>query len=352
MAYFYSPAGNSQQFDANGNPLSGGKVYTYLAGSTTPVATYTSVTGATAQANPIVLNTLGLPASPIWLNGGVAVKFVITDAAGVTLQTIDNISGTNDTTTTPTEWVTSGLVPTFISATSFSVPGDQTGVLHVRRRLRTSNTAGTIYSTITASSFGSNVTTVTVSNDSGALDSGISVVAYGLLADDNPSIPESVVAKAFRRTALGAVVDRAYAEYTANANLTAVIPGDDTVPQNTEGTQILSVSLTPKSTTNRVRLRFQCEFSASDVNVALGGAIFSSGSANALRASFASAYGASFAHPLVIEHEYVPGVTSALTFTVRVGPLSANTVRLNGTMAGRLLGGAVGSTLVVEEIAA
>lgn len=191
MAYFFSPVGNSQQFDASGNPLSGGKIFTYLAGSTTPVASYTSVTGATPQANPIILNTLGLPANPIWLNGGVAVKFVITDAAGAVLQTVDNINGTNDTTGTQTEWVTSGLVPTFISATSFSVPGDQTGVLTIQRRLRTSNTAGTIYSTITASSFAASTTTVTVSNDTGALDSGISVVAYGLLAPVNPSVPSN-----------------------------------------------------------------------------------------------------------------------------------------------------------------
>ena len=66
MAYFLSPIGNEPQVDANGNPVSGGKILTYLAGTTTAAATYTSITGATPQANPIILNSLGLPASPIW----------------------------------------------------------------------------------------------------------------------------------------------------------------------------------------------------------------------------------------------------------------------------------------------
>lgn len=195
MSFFLSPIGNEQQFNANGEPLNGGKVLTYLAGSTTPTATYTDNTGATQQANPIILNSLGLPASPIWLNGGITYKFVIQDANSVTLRTVDNISGINDTTGAQTEWVSSGFVPTFISATSFSVPGDQTGILQIGRRLRTQNTAGLIYSRITNSVFAATITTVTVVNDSGALDSGLSSVAYGLAAPISPSLPNSVAVR-------------------------------------------------------------------------------------------------------------------------------------------------------------
>lgn len=189
MAYFLSPIGNSQQFDANGNPLTGGKINTYLSGSTTPTPTYTDNSGATPQANPIVLNSLGLPASPIWLTGSIIYKFVITDSANVVLRTVDNISGVNDTSANQSEWVESGTVPTFISATSFSVPGDQTSNFQVGRRLRSQNTAGKIYSSITASTYTSPKTTVTVSNDSGVLDSGLSSVSYGILAALNRSIP-------------------------------------------------------------------------------------------------------------------------------------------------------------------
>jgi hypothetical protein len=147
------------------------------------------------------------------------------------------------------------------------------------------------------------------------------------------------------------VIDRAYGEYTTNANLTTVIPLDDTIPQNTEGTQIISVALTPKATTSRVRLRFQGVFS---IGQAANGtvAIFSSASANALTASTQSVTTTDLNFPLICEHEYVPGTTSALTFTVRVGP-TAGTMRMNGSPNfGRYFGGVAKATLVVEEIQA
>lgn len=190
MPLFLSPVCNDQTFDANGDPLTNGQIETYLAGSSTPAATYTDDTGGTPQSNPIILNSLGYPTlGPIWLTGGVSYKFVIKDAMGVTLRTIDNISGVNDASVSQSEWVESGLVPTYIDATSFSVPGDQTNILQINRRLRTTNTSGFIYSTISNSVFAAGITTVTVVNDSGTLDAGLSAVAYGLLSADDPSIP-------------------------------------------------------------------------------------------------------------------------------------------------------------------
>lgn len=190
MPLFLSPVCNGQIFDANGDPLTGGKIETYLAGSSTPAATYVDDTGVTPQSNPIILNSLGYPTlGPIWLTGGVSYKFVIKDANDVTLRTIDDISGVNDASVSQSEWVTSGFTPTYISATSFSVPGDQTAILQINRRLRTTNTSGFIYSTITNSVFAAGITTVTVSNDSGSLDAGLTIVDYALLAASPLSVP-------------------------------------------------------------------------------------------------------------------------------------------------------------------
>lgn len=97
MAYLLSPIVNEAQTATSGVPLSGGLVYTYQAGSTTPTATYTDSTGATPQANPIVLNTYGLPPSPVWLIAGVAYKIVVKDALGNTIRTVDMVRGINDT---------------------------------------------------------------------------------------------------------------------------------------------------------------------------------------------------------------------------------------------------------------
>jgi len=86
MPYYLCPIANDQQLDANGDTLSGGKIYTYLAGTTTPATTYTDNTGATPQANPIILNTLGLPANPVWVLGGQYYKLVINNSVDVTLR--------------------------------------------------------------------------------------------------------------------------------------------------------------------------------------------------------------------------------------------------------------------------
>ena len=87
-----SPVGNGQQFfDNNGNPNAGGLIYTYQAGSSTLLTTYTTVNGNIANTNPIVLDAYGRTPSEIWMQTGYSYKFVIQTAAAVTLQTLDNL---------------------------------------------------------------------------------------------------------------------------------------------------------------------------------------------------------------------------------------------------------------------
>lgn len=85
-----------QLFDNNGNPLAGGKIYTYLAGTTTNAATYTSSSGAIAHSNPIVLDGAGrVPSGEIWLTDGITYKFVVEDSANNLIGTYDNLTGIN-----------------------------------------------------------------------------------------------------------------------------------------------------------------------------------------------------------------------------------------------------------------
>jgi len=85
-----SPYIFSQEFDNNGNPLSGGLIYTYEAGTTTPKVTYSDSDGTIANSNPIVLDSAGRYVA--WLASG-AYKFVLKTSAGVTIETKDNIAG-------------------------------------------------------------------------------------------------------------------------------------------------------------------------------------------------------------------------------------------------------------------
>jgi hypothetical protein len=83
-----------QFFDNNGDPLVGGKLYTYEAGTTTPLASYTSSTGVTAHANPIILDSAGkAPGGEIWLDYANRYKFVLRTSADVLLNTYDQVGG-------------------------------------------------------------------------------------------------------------------------------------------------------------------------------------------------------------------------------------------------------------------
>ena len=85
-----SPTPKLQFFDANGAPLSGGLLYTYEAGSTTPLTSYTDSTGVSANTNPIVLDSRG--EANVWLGADIY-KFALYTSVGVLIWTVDNING-------------------------------------------------------------------------------------------------------------------------------------------------------------------------------------------------------------------------------------------------------------------
>ena len=83
-----SPPPKLQFFDANGAPLSGGLLYTYAAGTTTPLASYTDSTGLIVNTNPIVLDSRG--EANVWL-GVDSYKLALYTSVGVLIWTVDNI---------------------------------------------------------------------------------------------------------------------------------------------------------------------------------------------------------------------------------------------------------------------
>jgi hypothetical protein len=96
MAVFLSPVGGvaAQFFTNTGSVLTGGKLYTYAAGTTTQLASYTTSAGSTARTNPIVLDSAGrVPdGGEIWLTSA-QYKFVLKDSTDVLIATWDNVFG-------------------------------------------------------------------------------------------------------------------------------------------------------------------------------------------------------------------------------------------------------------------
>ena len=92
-----------------------------------------------------------------------------------------------------TEWVSHliafpGAPITFVSATSFRVDGvDASAVFHIGRRVQSTNTGGTVYSTVRSVSFAVNTTVTVVNDGASVLDAGLSAVNFGILSYNNPS---------------------------------------------------------------------------------------------------------------------------------------------------------------------
>lgn len=148
---------------------------------------------------------------------------------------------------------------------------------------------------------------------------------------------------------VGAVIHSTFGSYATSADLTTQIPLDDTIPQNTEGTEIISMSHTPKSTTNKLRITFQGAGACSG-SAHFAAALFRDAIADAIAASFATTHAANVLETIGFQHEYTPGVLTAQTLAIRVGPMAAVTLRMNGISTGRRLGGVMACSLLVEEI--
>jgi hypothetical protein len=121
-----SPSAKMAFIDAAGEPLVAGKLYTYIAGTTTLQATYTDSSGAQANTNPVILDSRG--EANVWL-GGAVYKFVLKDADDALIWSVDNISAP----TSAVSPVLSGSVTIDSNTTTPALKITQTGVGPVLR---------------------------------------------------------------------------------------------------------------------------------------------------------------------------------------------------------------------------
>jgi hypothetical protein len=197
MASFFSLLAPKQAFlDAQGNPLSGGRLWTKVSGSNTNKITYRDADGIVANENPITLDSRGeVPFGVFGSTGPYRIYLTTPDdltdpPTSPIWGPLDNISGINDfVQTANVEWNPTGLTPTFISSVSFSVLGDQTAIFEPARRLRATVGGGSRYTTIVTSTFNGTITTVVLVLDSTGLDGSLSAVAVGVITATNTSQP-------------------------------------------------------------------------------------------------------------------------------------------------------------------
>lgn len=127
---------------------------------------------------------------------------------------------------------------------------------------------------------------------------------------------------------------------------TPTIPADDTIPQNTEGTEVLTVTITPKFSTSNLLITFSSIFSISATGSATI-ALFQDSMANALAAKCYDLSAAGMCGHFM--HVMTSGTTSSTTFKIRAGP-AANSLYCNGPDGGgQIMGGVCNTLLTVEE---
>ena len=134
----------------------------------------------------------------------------------------------------------------------------------------------------------------------------------------------------------------------AVATGTTPIPYDDTIPQNTEGDQYMTLAITPTSATNKLFIEAFAVFTTSGASNSII-ALFQDSTTNALASSIIVTQGG-YTLNHSVAYEMVAGTTSPTTFKIRIGTTSGTTLTLNGAGGARLMGGILSSYIRITEI--
>ena len=145
----------------------------------------------------------------------------------------------------------------------------------------------------------------------------------------------------------GSVIQTKYGEYTPNNNL-ETMPWGDNIPQITEGSEIISLSITPRFASSQIYADFATTASSPGQNNAIA-ALFRAPVSSAIAATETIIHNTNYRAPLVLRYLDSPATTTSVTYKIRAGG-QPNFIRLNGNSSGRLLGGAMRATLVLQEI--
>ncbi len=134
-------------------------------------------------------------------------------------------------------------------------------------------------------------------------------------------------------------------------NAVAQIPFDDTIPQNTEGREILTATITPTSSTSKLKIEFYCPLCCVDSDENLTIALFQDTTADALTASYIyiNNTSISLSSSGYLNYIMTSGTTSSTTFKIRMGASTVTGVSVNGEAAHRNYGGVAVTSLTITE---
>jgi hypothetical protein len=146
-----------------------------------------------------------------------------------------------------------------------------------------------------------------------------------------------------------AVVQVKYDQTVALDTTATQLPRDDTIPQNDEGKEFMSLAITPISSSSDLIIETELNLDTTVTNY-MTVALFQDNNVNAIAASFIHMSGVEHTKRIHLKFKMTAGTTSSTTFKVRAGLSAAGTVTLNGTNSSRFLGGVCTSYMQITEI--
>ena len=179
---------------------------------------------------------------------------------------------------------------------------------------------------------------LTTSSTPDDFDAGSVNIQYD---NPNPVVAETVYVS-------GGVVQTVHTQDGEVATGTTVMPHDDTIPQITEGIEFLTASITPTSTTNKLKIEVVCGASSS-VASWMTAALFQDSTAGALAAQTDYRNTVNEHRPVVFTYWMTAGTSSSTTFSVRAGGDLAGTTTFNGNSSVRRFGGVSASSITITE---
>lgn len=140
-----------------------------------------------------------------------------------------------------------------------------------------------------------------------------------------------------------------------NSNTTSLVtcstamPYDNTIPQNTEGTEVLTLAITPVYSTSKLEIVFSSQGTGNGTPTSVNVALFQDSTAGALAAAAYKLESPAEGRVTFLRHIMTAGTTSSTTFKIRVGP-NAGTYYINGLTGGtRIFGGVASTRLTIKE---
>jgi hypothetical protein len=326
--------------DSSGGVLAGAKLEFFTTGTSSKLDSYSDATLSTPNANPVVADSAGRFAD-IFLKD-TPYKVTLSDSDDVQIWSADPVRGVvrakgADITSAATLVI--GLDGDYFDVVGNTGPITAMTVAKGTKFTLQFDSTPTLTDGASIDLGGANITTA-------AGDRGL---FYATAA--NTVILLSYLREGVEPLGSGRMIQRVVTTDGAVATGTTAMPDDDTIPQNTEGDEMMTRAITPKNTANRLLI-------VAVVNVAhtssttLTAALFQDSTAAAIAANQTRADTVDEPHQIVVTHEMAAGTTSSTTFKVRIGGNTGSTTTFNGQAGGRRMGGIGFSSIVITEIAA